>query len=84
MSDLEQRFRDAQERIKSVSALTNDVLLALYALFKQATVGDVVGTRPGMLDLRGRAKFDAWAQRRGTAPDAAMTAYIELVDQHAK
>lgn len=83
MSDLEQRFRDAQERIKPVSGLTNDVLLELYALYKQATVGDVVGTRPGMLDLRGRAKYDAWTQRRGTAPDAAMTAYIELVDKHA-
>jgi acyl-CoA-binding protein len=36
-----------------------------------------------MLDLRGRAKFDAWAKHEGMTKDAAMTAYIALVDKHA-
>jgi acyl-CoA-binding protein len=81
MSDLAQRFADAQVRIKPVAGLGNDVLLELYALYKQATAGDVSGSRPGMLDLRGRAKYDAWAQRRGMTADAAMTAYIAVVDR---
>lgn len=83
MSDLSARFTEAQARIKPKTGLGNDVLLELYALFKQATVGDVTGSRPGMLDLRGRAKYDAWAARRGMTADAAMTAYIAVVDRHA-
>jgi len=84
MSDLAQRFADAQARIKPVTGLGNDVMLDLYALYKQATVGDVQGNRPGMLDLRGRAKYDAWAQRKGLGKDAAMEQYIALVDNHAR
>jgi diazepam-binding inhibitor (GABA receptor modulating acyl-CoA-binding protein) len=84
MSDLAQRFTAAQARIKPVTGLGNDVLLALYALFKQATAGDATGSRPGMLDLKGRAKYDAWAKHKGMTTDAAMTAYVALVDQHAR
>ena len=84
MSDLADRFAAAQARIKPVTGLGNDVMLALYALFKQATAGDVSGARPGRLDLRGRAKYDAWAGKRGLSKDAAMTEYIALVDRHAR
>lgn len=83
MSDLAQRFADAQARIKPVTGLGNDVLLELYALYKQATTGDVAGDRPGMLDVRGRAKYDAWARRKGMTKDAAMQAYVDLVAKHA-
>ena len=84
MSDLSQRFADAQARIKPVTGLGNDTMLELYALYKQGTSGDVNGSRPGMLDLRGRAKYDAWANRKGMTKDAAMQAYIELVAKHVK
>jgi carboxylesterase len=79
MADLAQQFAEAQARIKGATGLGNDVLLELYALYKQATVGDATGPRPGMLDIRGRAKHDAWAARRGLAPEAAMAAYVALV-----
>jgi len=84
MSDLAQRFADAQAKIKPVTGLGNDVLLDLYALYKQATTGNATGDRPGMLDLRGRAKYDAWAKHKGMSKDAAMEAYISLVGKHAK
>ena len=84
MSDLAQRFADAQTRIKPVTGLGNDTLLELYALYKQATAGDVSGSRPGMLDVKGRAKYDAWAKRKGMTKDAAMEAYVTLVGKHAK
>ena len=84
MSDLAQRFADAQAKIKPVTGLGNDVMLDLYALYKQATAGNVTGDRPGMLDVKGRAKFDAWAKRKGMTKDAAMQAYIDLVGKHAK
>jgi diazepam-binding inhibitor (GABA receptor modulating acyl-CoA-binding protein) len=84
MSDLAQRFADAQARIKPVTGLGNDVMLELYALYKQGTTGDVTGSRPGMLDLKGRAKYDAWTKHKGKSKDAAMEAYIALVGKHAK
>lgn len=84
MSDLAERFAAAQARIKPVTGLGNDTMLELYALFKQATHGDVSGTRPGMMDLRGRAKYDAWARHQGESKDAAMQAYIDLVAKHAR
>lgn len=82
---LPESFEDAQKRVKTLpEAPGNDVLLDLYALFKQATAGDVTGSRPGMMDFKGRAKFDAWAKKKGTSKDAAMTAYVALVDKLVK
>ncbi len=59
----------------------NDTLLALYSLYKQATVGDVAGERPGALDMVNRAKYDAWQGRKGTSREDSMKAYIELVNK---
>jgi len=77
-------FQAAAEKVKTLrSRPSNDTLLDLYALFKQATEGDVQGKRPGMLDLKGRAKFDAWTGRKGLAKDAAMQQYVALVTRLA-
>ena len=82
MSDLAAKFEDAQKRVKTLSkAPSNETLLELYALYKQASSGDATGSRPGMMDFKGRAKFDAWAERKGMSKDAAMTAYVALVDK---
>lgn len=75
-------FRSAAERVKTLSARpSNDTLLELYALYKQGSEGDVTGKRPGMLDLKGRAKFDAWSARKGMSKDAAMQQYVALVER---
>jgi acyl-CoA-binding protein len=80
--ELPQRFEDAQQRVKTLKQTpSNDTLLELYALYKQATTGDVSGSRPGMFDLKGRAKFDAWAGKKGTSKDKAMESYVALVDK---
>ena len=62
---------------------SNDVLLELYALYKQGSTGDVQGKRPGMMDFVGRAKYDAWAKLAGTAADRAKEQYVALVDRLA-
>jgi len=81
---LSEKFEDAQKRVNALKSRPgNDQLLSLYGLYKQGTVGDVEGKRPGMLDLKGRAKFDAWDGRRGMSKDRAMEAYVALVDQLA-
>ena len=58
----------------------NQTLLKLYALFKQATTGDVEGDRPGMTDFVNRAKWDAWKTLEGKSNDQAMQDYIDLVE----
>ena len=58
----------------------NMTLLKIYALYKQATEGDVEGKRPGFTDMVGRAKFDAWAAVKGQAKDEAMQGYVDLIE----
>ena len=77
---LAEDFAAAQTRVRSLSRTPDaSELLELYALYKQGSSGDVQGSRPGMLDFKGRAKYDAWAGKKGTAQDAAQRAYVELV-----
>ena len=77
-------FLAAQARVKQL-AKTPDAseLLELYAWYKQGTIGDATGERPGMLDFKGRAKYDAWVAKRGTAKDASMQSYVTLVEKLA-
>ena len=76
----EEEFSAAQARVKELPKTpASDELLELYAYYKQATVGDARGDRPGMLDFKGRAKFDAWNARQGMTKDAAQSAYVGLV-----
>jgi carboxylesterase len=75
-------FEAAQGRVRTLTTTpSTDQLLELYALYKQGSTGDVAGARPGMLDLKGRAKYDAWAKKKGLGRDAAMAAYVALVDR---
>ncbi|MBT8192643.1 MAG: acyl-CoA-binding protein [Acidimicrobiia bacterium] len=81
MSDLADRFANAAAESKSLPERPgNDEILKLYALYKQGSLGDVAGDRPGMMDFVGRAKYDAWADVAGMSQDDAMTAYIDLVE----
>lgn len=80
MSELEERFQKAQEVAKAQTERPdNDTLLNLYAFYKQATVGDVEGDRPGFLDFVGQAKYDAWERIAGMQADEAREKYIETV-----
>jgi len=79
---LEEKFKDAAERVKNLSSRpSNDDLLQLYALYKQGTEGDVSGKRPGMMDFKGRAKYDAWAGKKGTSKEDAQDQYVALVER---
>jgi acyl-CoA-binding protein len=73
-------FEASQVRVKQLKRVPGpDELLELYSFYKQATLGDVQGKRPEALDFKGRAKYDAWTERKGTSRDDAMTAYVALV-----
>lgn len=53
----------------------------LYGLFKQATVGDNNDAKPGMFDLKGKYKWEAWNKRKGLSKEDAQKEYIELVEK---
>ena len=73
-------FDDA---VAAAATLTRDpgnaTKLALYALYKQATEGDVTGKRPGFTNPVGRAKYDAWAEQEGLSAEEARSEYVTLV-----
>lgn len=82
MSDIKARFEEAVRQSKTIPTRPdNQTLLQLYALFKQASVGNVEGRRPGFTDLIGRAKYDAWAAMKNMSADEAMRDYVALVDK---
>lgn len=80
--ELQQQFENAVARSKELTQRPgNAELLDLYALFKQASEGDVTGDRPGGFDFKAIAKYDAWAERKGKAKEDAMKEYIALMDK---
>ena len=81
MADLATQFAQALADSKTLTERPdNATLLKLYALYKQATDGDASGKRPGFTDMVGRAKFDAWAEIKGTSKDDAMQQYVDLIE----
>jgi diazepam-binding inhibitor (GABA receptor modulator, acyl-CoA-binding protein) len=76
----EDEFHAAVERVKTFLVDPgNSVKLQLYALYKQATEGDVTGKRPGFTNPVGRAKYDAWAEQEGLSAEDARDEYVTLV-----
>jgi acyl-CoA-binding protein len=77
-----QQFERAAERSKQFTKRpTNEELLQLYALYKQATEGDASGERPGGFDFKAIAKFDAWDELKGKSKEQAMQDYVALIDK---
>jgi acyl-CoA-binding protein len=80
--ELQLQFESAVSRSKELTKRPdNEALLQLYALYKQATEGDVTGERPGGFDFKAIAKYDAWAEVTGKPKVQAMEEYISLVDK---
>jgi diazepam-binding inhibitor (GABA receptor modulating acyl-CoA-binding protein) len=81
MSDLNALFEQARADSKNLPEKPSNMdLLRLYALYKQGSVGDVEGDRPGMTDFVERAKWDAWAALKGQSKEASMQGYVDLIE----
>ncbi len=79
---LDDEFKSATERVTQLTKRPpNDIMLQLYALYKQGNEGDVTGERPGFADFEGRAKFDSWNKLQGKSLEDAKQEYIALVEQ---
>ena len=85
MSDLNKKFERAAKDAQNLKKRPADEdMLRLYALYKQASSGDVSGDRPGAFDFVGRAKYDAWARLKGTVQEKAQKSYVDLVERLKK
>ncbi|WP_188974329.1 acyl-CoA-binding protein [Deinococcus aerolatus] len=80
MTDSQTAFVQAQQDAQALPRKPgNDVMLKLYALYKQGSVGDAGTQRPGGFDFVGAAKYDAWDALRGKSSEDAQREYVELV-----
>jgi len=81
MADLKARFEQAVAESKQLPEKPDNMtLLKIYALYKQASSGDVEGKRPGFTDMVGRAKWDAWNEVKGKSREDAMQDYVDLIE----
>jgi diazepam-binding inhibitor (GABA receptor modulator, acyl-CoA-binding protein) len=81
MSTLNEQFEQAVVDSKNLPERPDNMtMLKIYALYKQASVGDVEGKRPGFTDMVGRAKWDAWNELKGQPQDEAKQAYVDLIE----
>lgn len=79
--DLEQRFDEAVKNSKNLSERpSNEILLKIYSLFKQATEGDINGERPGGFDFKAIAKYSAWEKLKGKSKEECMAEYVSLIE----
>lgn len=81
--DLQQQFEAAVAGSKTLSEKpSNEILLQLYSLYKQATTGDVNTDPPSNpFDFVNKAKHDAWAALKGKNKETAMQEYVDLVNK---
>ena len=85
MNDLNPEFERAVAQSKRLSNRPdNPTLLKIYALYKQATQGDVTGDPPGFADIVGRAKYQAWQNLQGLPMEQAKRDYIAMIDRLAE
>lgn len=80
MSDLQARFDAAVANSKNLKERPDNMtLLKIYALYKQASLGDNTEPKPSFSDMVARAKWDAWTKCKGLSQPDAQTQYIELI-----
>lgn len=80
--ELQNAFRNAVEAAEKLPRRpSNEDLLRMYGLYKQATEGDISGDRPGGFDFKAIAKFDAWAEQKGKSKEEAMQTYINFIEK---
>jgi acyl-CoA-binding protein len=81
MANLKAAFEKAVADSKKLPEKPDNMtLLKIYALYKQASAGDVDGKRPGFTDMVGRAKWDAWNGLKGKSAAEAMQEYVDLIE----
>ncbi len=79
MTDKAKYFQKAAEDVLKLKSCSDENKLKLYGLYKQANVGDCNTDKPGFLDFKGKAKWEAWNAVKGKDKEVAKHEYVELV-----
>lgn len=81
--ELTQLFEQAVANSKTLAEKpSNNILLQLYSLYKQATVGDNNESSPSNpFDFVAKFKHEAWDKLKGLNKTDAMQQYIDLVEK---
>ncbi|MCH7408666.1 acyl-CoA-binding protein [Belliella sp. DSM 111904] len=66
---------------KFTSKPSNEELLKIYALYKQATEGDNETERPGGFDFKAAAKYNAWLAQAGKSKSDASQEYVDFINE---
>ncbi|MFL2581831.1 MAG: acyl-CoA-binding protein [Flavobacteriales bacterium] len=79
--NLHEQFKQAVIESKQLPEKpSNDILLKIYSLYKQATQGDISGEKPNGFDFINLAKYNAWESIKGKNSEEAMQEYIDLIN----
>lgn len=79
--NIQEEFDSAVARSKTLTERpSNEVLLKIYGLFKQATEGDNTKERPTGFDFKAIAKYDAWLGQKGRSSEDCMKDYVALIN----
>lgn len=79
---MDEALQQAEARLKTLTtAPTNEELLEIYALYKQALLGDCLQPKPGIFDVKGQFKWKAWKSKAGMTQKDATAKYGQLVDK---
>lgn len=78
-----EQFEQAVAQSKELAERpSNETLLQLYSLYKQATEGDCNAEPPSnIFDFVAKAKYNAWNDLKGLTKENAMQQYIDLVNK---
>ncbi len=79
--NLHEQFEQAVAESKQLPEKpSNDILLRIYSLYKQATQGDVSGEKPSGFDFVNLAKYNAWESLKGKTSEESMQEYVDLIN----
>ncbi|MHB8259230.1 MAG: acyl-CoA-binding protein [Bacteroidia bacterium] len=77
---MEEKFEASKKRVMELKEKpSNEKMLELYALNKQATIGDINAEKPAMFDFVAAAKYNAWNAKMGMSKEEAQQKYIDFV-----
>ncbi|VDP06115.1 unnamed protein product [Soboliphyme baturini] len=87
--DLCKKFEEMAETVRNLKTRpTDDEMLDIYGLYKQAMVGDVTSDKPTFFDFKGKSKWEAWKKCKGISKESAMNQYIakgeQLIEKYGK
>lgn len=82
---LDEQFQAAQQEVSGLLPIDDKfAMLKFYALYKQASLGDIQGKKPGMTQMVKRVKWEAWEKLKGMPTTDAKSEYIKLVEKFKK